>query len=277
MFRESIYKRYRIALNPPTPSVGGYWFIFSSSRILLNVNGGQPGVPYFDTVSEIGLDAIRTQYLGTFDGKDCFATEIPPSIATPAGMAFFELRSLWGVVDEDLYLLAGRALQIVSWDQANQYCGACGRPTEPVPGERAKRCPHCRLLFYPRLSPAVITAVTNGSKILLGHRAGMRNMYSIFAGFVELGETLEECLHREIFEEVGISVKNARYFGSQPWPYPNSLMIGFTAEYAGGDIKPDGVEISHADWYDAAHMPEIPPKLSIARELIDWFIEQHPV
>jgi NAD+ diphosphatase len=277
MFRESIYKRYQIALNPSSPSNQSYWFIFGSSLILLNTNGSQPGIPYLSNPSEIGFHSVRTQYLGTFDGRNCFSAEVFPSVPTPAGMAFFELRSLWGVIDEDLYLLAGRALQIVSWDQANQYCGSCGQPTEPVPGERAKRCPLCRLIFYPRLSPAVITAVTNGNKILLGHRAGMRNMYSIFAGFVEPGETLEECLHREILEEVGISVKNTRYFGSQPWPYPNSLMIGFTAEYAGGVIKPDGVEISHADWYDAAHLPEIPPKLSIARELIDWFVEQHPI
>jgi NAD+ diphosphatase len=131
-------------------------------------------------------------------------------------------------------------------------------------------------MSYPRLSPAVITAVLKDNKILLSHYAAFKgNMHTIIAGFVEPGETLEECIKREILEEVGIQVRNIKYFGSQPWPFPNSLMIGFTAEYESGEISVDRTEISEAGWYDVNSLPELPPKMSIAREIIDWFIQSN--
>jgi NAD+ diphosphatase len=277
MPRESLYKRYQIAITPP-PGLNGksYWLAFSASKILLRIENGSPSLPLLSSIDELALTPVRTQYLGTLNGCGCYSAELPSGTVTPSGTDYFDLRSLWGNIDDDLYLLAGRALQIVSWDRSNQFCGKCGRSTVAVPGERARKCLDCGLLLFPRLSPAVITAITDGDRILLGHRAGFRNMYTIIAGFVEPGETLEECLKREVFEEVGVRVKNIRYFGSQPWPYPDSLMIGFTAEYEGGDIKVDGVEVSEAGWYTAGNLPEIPPKMSIAREMIDWFIGQHP-
>jgi NAD+ diphosphatase len=278
MLRESIYKRYQISITPPVDAKdGSYWFLFRSSRLLLQVKQNKLSVPFLTGLNEVNLSSVRTQYLGTFDDRPCYSAELTSDSINPEGMSFYELRSLWGVLDEDLYILAGRALQIVSWDQANQYCGQCGHPTINVPGERARKCPECGLLFYPRLSPAVITAIIKDKHILLGNRAGMRGkMYTVIAGFVEPGETLEECLRREIFEEVGVRVKNLKYFGSQPWPYPNSLMIGFTAEWESGEISVDGIEVSDAGWYDAHHIPvEIPPKLSIARDLIDWFVNHN--
>lgn len=183
---------------------------------------------------------------------------------------------LYNAIDEDIFLLAGKAIQIVSWDQTHQYCGRCGNKTETLTGERAKKCPVCGLLNYPRLAPAVITAVLKDHQILLTHNIAFRGkMHGLVAGFVEPGETLEECARREILEEVGIGVKNLRYFNSQPWPFPNSLMLGFIAEYESGEIRADGKEISEAGWYTADNLPEIPPKLSIARELIDWFAENN--
>ncbi len=278
MFHESLYKRYQPSFDPPFSSPPrSYWLVVSSSRLLMDISEAIIGFPSLKDPAGMGLPFLRTQYLGTLNNLPCFSAETIPNASPPPGTAFYELRNLWGSVDEDLYLLAGRALQIVTWDRINQFCGACSHPTLPVPGERAKSCPRCNLLFYPRLSPAVITAVTYGNKILLGRRGGLRNMYTVFAGFVEPGETLEECLRREVYEEVGVSVKNINYYGSQPWPYPNSLMIGFTAEYASGNIQIDGKEVTDAGWYDASNMPEIPPKLSIAREIIDWFISHHPV
>jgi NAD+ diphosphatase len=162
----------------------------------------------------------------------------------------------------------------VSWDQTHQYCGRCGTRTETLNGERSKKCPACGLLNYPRITPASITAVFKDNKILLTHNVAFRrNIHSLVAGFMEPGETLEECIHREIMEEVGLKVKNIKYFGSQPWPFPNSLMIGFTAEYDSGEIAVDGKEISEAAWYDADNLPELPSKMSIARQIIDWFVQ----
>jgi NAD+ diphosphatase len=142
--------------------------------------------------------------------------------------------------------------------------------------ERAKTCPACGLNSYPRLSPAVIVAVVKDDKLLLATSPRFRSSFwSVLAGFVEPGETLEDCVVREVEEEVGITVRNVRYFGSQPWPFPDSLMLGFTAEYAKGEIKTDGMEIVEADWFGADNLPNVPPSVSIARRLIDWFVENY--
>jgi NAD+ diphosphatase len=273
MSRESIYKRYQPAIMHESGyNDYSYWFVFCLNKLLI-VND-KPGIPYSKSLEEFNLSPLRTQYLGNLQGQPCYSAEVPPDTTAPEGMSFKELMSLYGVLDEDIYLLAGRAIQIVRWDQQHQYCGRCGHKTETLQGERAKKCPVCGFTSYPRLSPAVITAVFKDDKILLSHYAAFRgNMHTIIAGFVEPGETLEECIKREILEEVGIKVKNIKYFSSQPWPYPNSLMIGFTAEYESGEISVDRSEISDAGWYDVNNLPELPPKMSIAREMIDWFIQ----
>ena len=273
MSKESIYRRYIPGLTPGQGDAGErYWFAFSGGKLLLNGAADKPGLPLLEDLSDKGISIVRTQYLGVLEGRSCYSAELPTDTEAPADMTFNELRSTYDMLDEDLYVLAGRALQIVSWDQTTQYCGRCGRQTALLQGERAKKCPACGFLNYPRLSPAVITAVLKGDEILLARRTGPRAMYSILAGFVEPGETLEECLEREIMEEVGVQVKNPRYFTSQPWPFPNSLMIGFIAEWESGEISPDGIEISQAGWYSADNLPEIPPKMTIAREIIDWFV-----
>jgi NAD+ diphosphatase len=199
------------------------------SRLLVNDEG--PALPLARSLAELAISAVRTQYLGTLEGKPCYSAEISPDIVAPAGMSFRDLRSTFTILEEDLWLLAGRALQIVNWDQTHQYCGRCGQKTETLAEERAKRCPACGFSSYPRLSPAVIFAVFKDGKILLSHNAAFSGKwYSISAGFLEPGETLEDCIRREIKEEVGIEIKNIQYFGSQPWPFPNSLMLGFTAD-----------------------------------------------
>jgi len=277
MPRESIYKRYQPEVDSDTTeNVQAYWFAFSSGKLL--VKADDSSIPLLTSLAELELNPVRIQYLGTLYGLPCFSAELPPDISVPEDMSLSELRRLWGTLDEDIYLLAGKAIQIVDWDRNHQYCGRCGHQTEPMQGERARKCPECGLLNYPRLSPAVITAVLKEDKILLSHYAAFRgNMYTIIAGFVEPGETLEECVRREIAEEVGIKVKNIKYFGSQPWPFPNSLMIGFTADFESGEINVDGKEISEAGWYGADELPELPPKMSIAREIINWFVSTHSV
>ena len=184
------------------------------------------------------------------------------------------MRALFGLIEEDLIWIAGLANQLVDWSRTHQYCGVCGHLTEDKTDERAKICPQCSGVNYPRLSPAVIVAVLKDNQILLARNKRFKlPFYSVLAGFVEPGETLEECVQREISEEVGIMVKNIRYFGSQPWPFPNSLMIAFVADYADGDITIDGSEIIEAAWFSTDQLSKIPPKISIARQLIDWFIK----
>jgi NAD+ diphosphatase len=179
-------------------------------------------------------------------------------------------------MDEALYALAGRAEEIIDWDRTNQFCGRCGGRTRTHPTERAKECARCRFLHFPRLAPAVIVLVERGDEMLLARgRRFTTDIYSTIAGFVEPGETLEEAVVREVWEESGITVNNIRYFGSQPWPFPNSLMIGFTATYASGEIKSDNEENLDVGWFTVNRLPaKLPGKISIARRLIDSFLEK---
>jgi NAD+ diphosphatase len=145
----------------------------------------------------------------------------------------------------------------------------------PKNDEVAKQCPQCGFVSFPRISPAIIVLVEHDGKALLARSPRFKEgLFSTLAGFVEPGETLENAVRREVKEEAGINVKNIRYFGSQPWPFPDSLMIGFTAEYACGEITVDNNEILDARWFSADNMPEIPGKISISRALIDWFLDR---
>ena len=229
-------------------------------------------VPLLRTPDALGLSIVQYQYLGTLDGCDCFCAELPDSCDTPQGMAFHGLWKLYGHLEENLYKVTVRAVQIVDWNRTHQFCGKCGEHTVSKKEMRAKECPKCGLMMYPRISPAVIVLVVREDRMLLARAKRFEsNLYSVLAGFVEPGETLEETVQREIKEEVGIDVKDINYFGSQPWPFPDSLMIAFTANYAGGEIKVDGEEIVDAGWFKVGSLPEIPGDISIARRLIDRF------
>jgi len=163
----------------------------------------------------------------------------------------------------------------VDWDRTHQFCGRCGAPMEAKATERAKLCPRCGLHHFPRLAPAVIVLVERGHALLLARsRHFTQGMYSVIAGFVEPGETLEEAVVREVREETGISIRDIKYFGSQPWPFPHSLMIGFTAAYESGEIVLEDSEIEDAGWFTRDNLPPLPGKISIARRLIDGFLEK---
>jgi len=231
-------------------------------------------VPRLSELLGLGLQPARRQFLGLAGELPCFSWELDPGSPEPAGLEFAELRGLWGALPEREFWLAGRAFQIMDWDRTHQYCGRCGAPMQSKGDERAKLCPACGLLSYPRVSPAMIVAVVRGDALLLARsRRFATDMYSVIAGFVEAGESLEECVHREVREEVGLAVRDLAYFASQPWPFPHSLMVAFTARHAGGEIRIDAQEIVDAGWYRAGSLPRIPEPISVARRLIDWFVD----
>jgi NAD+ diphosphatase len=172
-------------------------------------------------------------------------------------------------VPAPLAALAGRAAQVLEWDRAHRFCGACGTPTEHAPGERARRCPACSRVAYPRVSPAMMVLVWRAGELLLGRSPHyVPGVYSALAGFVEAGESLEDCVHREVAEEVAVTVQDLRYYGSQSWPFPHSLMVAFTARWSSGEIVPQASEIEHAGWFAPDALPNIPPRFSIAGHLI---------
>jgi NAD+ diphosphatase len=180
-------------------------------------------------------------------------------------------------MDEALLGVAGQALQLIEWDRNHQFCGQCGTPTQRRADERARHCPACELVSYPRLSPVVMVRVLHEGRILLARAPRFApGVYSVLAGFVEAGETLEQAIHREVAEEVGIQVRNLRYFASQSWPFPHSLMIAFTADYAGGELRADGREILDARWFTPNGMPGLPSPMSMAWRLIqDYLTHRH--
>ncbi|MEZ4715792.1 MAG: NAD(+) diphosphatase [Caldilineaceae bacterium] len=266
------------------------WYLFQGNRLIVRTTSQGQADHTLTLLRETGetppagLTPVRTQYVGWLEADGavihCIAGEIPEDAALPAGMDARGLRDLFGTFDDATLMLAGRAVQIVDWDRNHQFCGRCATPTEPSTTERVRTCPACGLSSYPRISPAIIIAVTRqtdaGPRILLArnHRFPT-GRYSVIAGFVEPGESLEECCRREVREEVGIEIRDIRYFGSQPWPFPNSLMLGFTAAYASGDLVLEAAEIADAQWFAPDTLPLLPPKISIARQLIDAFVAEN--
>lgn len=269
-----MYRTFIPGIAPPTiQSQPSWWFAFVGNKLLVRPEGNVSQIPNLISLTEIGLEPVRTQFLGTLNEQPCYSAELPKDAIAPNGMSLQGLRELYGTLDEQLYALSGRAIQILEWDRTHQYCGHCATPTIQLSHERAKRCPKCGLVNYPRLSPAIIVLVSRGEELLLARAPRFPpGMYSLLAGFVEPGESLEETVVREVREEVGIEVKDIHYFGSQPWPFPNSLMIGFTATYASGDIVIEPQELVDAAWFSKHNLPQVPPKLSIARKLIDSFV-----
>jgi NAD+ diphosphatase len=259
---------------PPETNRKAWWFLFHGDRLMVETCGEEVTVPHGLLPGTGGLQPIRVQYLGTLDGVPCYGGELAEPVEAD-GTTFRGLRSLLGALPDPLFSLAGRAYQVVDWERTNQYCGKCGGLTEPLDGERARSCPGCGIHFFPRVTPAVIVAVVRDRKILLAHAHRFPSaFYSVLAGFVEPGESFEECVRREVREEVGIEVTNLRYFGSQPWPFPHSLMVGFTAEHAEGELAIEEKEIVHAGWFGADEIPrlQVPRHGTIARRLIEWFL-----
>ncbi|MGJ8679573.1 NAD(+) diphosphatase [Paraglaciecola sp.] len=209
--------------------------------------------------------------IGEYQGLSCFLIDMGKENIDPQDLIQTNLRALLNECSDQFFGIAARAWQVALFMRTHRFCGQCGCSMQQIDWEMAVQCSRCQHRCYPRISPCIIVAIRHQGSILLaqGKSQQARDMHSILAGFVESGETLEQAVHREVMEEVGVKIKNLRYISSQPWPFPHALMMGYLADYDSGDIKVDGKEILRADWFDINQLPNIPPKLSIAGQLIE--------
>ena len=246
----------------------GLSFIFHGGRLLLNEQG--PALPRVHELAALGMEGAEWHAVGLL-GERYYQSTWRASDDIPAGYVWRSLRSLFGELDDGLLGMAGRAGQIAEWARTHRHCGACAAPMALVAGERCFKCNACGHLAYPRISPAMMVLIRKGDHVLLAyHTHSPAKRYTPLAGFLEAGESIEEAVHREVFEEVGLRVHKLRYFGSQSWPFPHSLMIAFTAEYLDGDIVIDANEISDARWFGPGdEWPARIAHISISSMLID--------
>lgn len=235
------------------------------------------GALQFPTVGQISSwAAAGFAPLGQLDGQVCWSISVTePEARPPSEWEWLETRALLSAFSPSQMHAISSARELHWWRSRNRFCGCCGAPTIDVATERAKKCPQCNTLFFPGASSAVIVAVTRGKQILLAHNRNFRpGLFSLLAGFVDPGETLEQAAIREVREEVGVEIGELRYVSSQPWPFPNSLMLGFRAQYVSGELMADGKEIEQAGWYTRDALPEIPREGTVAHAIIDAWLRE---
>ncbi len=250
-----------------------YVFCLKNQDLLVKKISDKNIIPFLSDLGNDFEDSDLLLLTEKLNGKECCALAFKKSLELKDDLEYVNLRYLYGKIIDEAFPIAAKSMSLLEWKNDNQYCGRCGSLTYEKKYEIARICLKCKLDIYPRISPAIIVAIVKDDKILLAHsKKFLANWYSVLAGFIEIGETFEAAVKREVKEEVNIDIKNIKYFGNQPWPFSNSLMIAFTAEYAGGEIKADGIEIDSAEWFKVNELPEIPGKISIARQLIDWVI-----
>lgn len=252
------------------------WYVFKDDKLLLCRSSEPRLLTSCDVGALSGLLINKgTVVIGDRDkGKviNEFWGEMAHNAAVPGNMITMGLREVGSAFGEEVFYKAARAFQLMKWYGHHLFCMSCGGRLKPSPFDNGKICPSCGAIFYPPVTPAIIVAVEREGKILLARNANFPpGRYSVIAGFVEPGESFEDAVRREVKEEVSVEVKNIRYFGSQPWPFPHTIMVGFTAQWASGEIKPDGREILDARWFAPDELPDIPSGISISRKLIDHF------
>jgi NAD+ diphosphatase len=280
--------KYEPLITPPAsltePAV---WLVFRKAEVLV-VNGADvPAMPCCLNLSEHGLAPRRSQYLGLYGGRHCYAAEVHESQALPDGWTALGLRDLFGLVDTTLAALSGRAYQLLDWDRNHQFCSRCGTKTEPRKDERSRVCPACWMTTYPPITPAIMILITHQGKLLLARKPTFpKNRFSALAGFVEPGETIEEAVAREVLEEAGVRVRDVRYIASQPWPFPSQLMIGCHAKATSDVLAIDPNELEDARWFARAEVAEAiengeastglkaPTSRAIAHYLLRWWLEE---
>jgi len=258
------------------PGAEDYCFVFSGRDAVSDLRS-RPGEPWQRAVlrAEFGAEEAGV-CIGRWRGKPAYAVEVDAHRLDPSLHIIGSLYSFLGRVSNEVFLAQGRAIQMLNWRRDHRFCGRCGGPMQLADAGRGMQCPPCEWVNYPRLSPCVIFLISRGNEMLLAAANGRRaQFYSTLAGFIEPGEDAEAAVAREAREEVGVEVTNVRYFKSQSWPFPGQLMLGFFADYAGGDINIDPDELEHADWFTADNMPPVPPMASISGQLIAHFIDTH--
>lgn len=245
-------------------------YVFRGQECLQSEPDGQLPVMLRGELGSAGLRDVV--FLGRIDGVSCYAAKPGDDFCQMSGYEYKDIRLITPYADTYLWQ-AGYALHILNWNASHIYCSACGGKLHDSTYERAKICDDCGVVIYPQISPAIIVRITSGDKILLArNKAFPEGLYALISGFLEPGESIEHCVEREVSEEIGIRVKNIKYFGSQPWPFSGAVMLGYTAEYDSGEIVADGEEIVDARWFTADELPVIPGYGSIARALIDSYV-----
>ena len=253
-----------------------WWFIFYNASILVERNSeGLLSIPHS---VNIDVDLPPTEYIHEYTFHDkypCVAFELQNSQLQGANYEFISLRDSFYHLPLTQYQAAGCGNQLIFWDKNTRFCPACGKATVRKT-LIMKKCPNCGKEQYPPIQTAIIVLIQKGDQILLAHAHKFKSeFYSLIAGFVEVGETLEETVQREVKEETGLAIKNIHYFGNQPWPYPSGLMVGFTAEYESGNLTIQKEELRNAAFYSKDNLPTLPQKLSIARRMIDWWLDKN--
>lgn len=255
-----------------TNNIKSYWFIFYDNRLLLQKQNGKLVIPFENTSPILMDESIQTHQVTSINNIPCLTYAIETPVEENDEFTMISLRESYDYIEFPFYKVAGKASQILYWDKNSRYCPACGTKTvqtTPI----TKQCPNCKQELYPPIHPAMLVLICKEDSILLVHAHNFRGTFhGLVAGFLEVGETLEECVEREVMEETGLTIKNITYFGNQPWPYPSQLMIGFIADYVSGDIELQDEELSSGAFFTKNNLPEIPRKLSLARKMIDWWL-----
>jgi len=260
---------------PASPAPGDAWIVLREpDDVLVAARDGDLGIVFADAPLVSTLPPLLVEAPG--DGPRVWAAQVPEETPDPDGAQFAGARTLVGALAPREFGRFARARMLAEWQRTHRFCGRCGAPTAPAADEHAVQCPRCGLRSYPRVSPVIIVRVTRGDEILLAYPIrAPRPLYTVLAGFVEAGESLEEAVAREIAEEVGLTVGDLTYVGSQPWPFPHALMVAFTARHVAGEIAPDPGELRDAGWFRADALPDLPPHGSIARAMIEDFRAAH--
>lgn len=248
-----------------------YWFIFFNDQLLLQKKGETYTIPYSINPPVPVKNVLEVNLLE--DMPACTASVDTPLEETAEYLPM-GLRASYDYLDPILHKIAGKAYELIYWDQHSRFCPSCGTKTV-MQTTISKQCPNCKYEIYPVVSPAILVLIRKGDAILLVHARNFRgSFYGLVAGFLETGETLEECVRREVMEETGLEINNITYFGNQLWPYPSNLMVGFIADYVSGTIRLQDEELSEGAFFTKDNLPELPRKLSLARKMIDWWLEQ---
>lgn len=268
-------EEFDFKLIDPGDSEQAYYFVFRDNNLLWSGSSGFPRPATRDEWHHGDLAGFPTYYFGSYGGLPCYAVQCDDPDAGLPDHEWIGMRRMLMELDEALFAIAGRGRQILEFNRTHKYCGRCGGPTRQHEKESALYCAACEHFYYPRISPCIIVLVTRGEELLLARSSRFPNgMYSTLAGFVEPGETIEQAVHREVQEEVGVEIGGLRYYASQSWPFPHQLMIGFHAEHKAGDIKIDDEEIVDARWWHYTDLPLTPTAAALSGKLIESYLEQ---